>query len=489
MVKRFFFFLFFFSLSLSYAQDTTKVPLTILYFNDLHAQNLPYKEITSDSTYRMVGGIAYLAGLIDSLRKIIPNTVVLDAGDDFSGTPICTMTKGKSQVELLNLIKPGAITLGNHEFDYGYLNLKQVFYLQSHVVYPYNIDFGDFNYVNTRGFIGSDPKWVVGIISLMTEDLPNLTLKKNIAGLKIENPIEYAKYLAERYEDIIIALTHLGLDADKILADSVPDIDVIIGGHSHTVLKQPVIENGVIICQAGSRGKYLGRLDLVIDTKGDSVYSWKNELILIDPMKITPDKEVTELVEKYETLVDSLLGDTIGELKTPWRKNYKGESNLGNWEADVMCEYAKTDFAFMNSGGLRKDLPAGPITERDIWEINPFSNYLVRFSVMGKELKNIIQHQCTNARELLQISGLSYAYDTSIKKLSEARINGQKIKDGKKYSGATNNYVTDQFEKFFGFTPKEIIEMSDALDRDVFIQAVKKQKVIDSKIEGRINIH
>jgi 2',3'-cyclic-nucleotide 2'-phosphodiesterase (5'-nucleotidase family) len=198
-------------------------------------------------------------------------------------------------------------------------------------------------------------------------------------------------------------------------------------------------------------------------------------------------------VQELEAMVDATLNEVIGTLLTPWdrKAGRKEESNLGNWQCDVMREATNTDIAFLNSAGIRKNLDAGPITVRDIWEINPFGNTFVTFTVRGDTLRKMMEWQAgVQAREFLQASGLNYVYDSSQPKgqrLLSLEVNGRPLVDTALYSLSTNNYVASHVPEFFGIDQRSV-DLTDTglIDRDVFVAYIRKHKVISSSVEGRI---
>ncbi len=468
--------------------------ILILHWNDFHSQNVPMRSTCAD-TPCYVGGTANLLGLINKFRREQKNILVLNAGDDFQGTPVSSLTKGRSQIELMNIINPDAMTLGNHEFDYGRESLEE------------NLKSAKFNVLcanlwdKRKGKLFLKPYIIkkigrakVGIIGLTTPELFKLSLRENLKDLElldIEKVLrQYISELKKKRVDLIIALTHIGVKGDSIIAVKFPEIGVIIGGHSHTALFEPKHVNKTIICQAGSRGEHLGYLEVSIDLDGDSIYSYSGKLIRVINGIVEPDPIALKKVEELEKIVDKEFGEVIGYLEVDWKRNFYGESNLGNWEADVMREFARTDIAFQNSGGLRKDLPKGEIKVRDIWEINPFGNTFVVFEVDGKTLKNMIEWQVSGKAELMQVSGIRYVFD-SRKNVGERvlsiEVGGKPLDENKRYSIVTNNWVADHLYELFGI-PQNSVEVKNlgVVDRDTFIEAVKRQKVVNSKVEWRI---
>jgi 2',3'-cyclic-nucleotide 2'-phosphodiesterase (5'-nucleotidase family) len=476
-------------------------PLTVLHWNDFHAQNVPFKVTLKDTVRKVdstyyVGGTAALLGYIGQIKDQRGDVVVLNAGDDCTGTPISTFTDGRSQVELMNIINPDAATLGNHEFDYGLENVEKNIASAKYPIVNANL------FDKRKGKLFLPPyivKWFgklkVGIIGVIVRDLPLHTVRENVAGLEMLNIYQVVrKYIAEikskEETNLIMVLSHLGVDEDKVLADSVQGVDVIVGGHSHTALFTPVKENRTIICQAGSRGRWLGELDLMVDLSGDSVYSYKGQLIETAVSKVAPNPVAAAMVAELEKKVDQLMGGVIGKLVVDWTRQGGLEINIGNWETDVMREFCSTDIAFQNTHGIRKDLPAGNITIRDIWEINPFGNEFAVFKVDGATLRNMMEWQADRKGELMQISGMKYRFDSSKpsgSKIVSIEVGGQPVEDGRTYSIATNSYVAGHLYNLFGLPEKDVkVDNLSKVDRDVFVEAVKNQKTIRSLVEGRI---
>jgi 2',3'-cyclic-nucleotide 2'-phosphodiesterase (5'-nucleotidase family) len=395
---------------------------------------------------------------------------------------------------LLNLLRPNAFSLGNHEFDYGKESLSELLHGAGFPVLSANL-------VDTKSgkpFAGTYIIKKIGtanvaIVGLMTQELPTLSVPKNIAGLSVlplsETLNGLVPELKRRGADIIVALTHQGVTEDSLLAVLCPDIDVIVGGHSHTPLYRPKYVNGILIAQAGSRGRWLGRINLTVDVQKDTVTSASAELIECRSADVVPDPVVAAAVNDLEKLADKELNVIIAELTTDWKRSSSGESNIGNWIADAMRSYAGADIAFQNSGGIRKEMLAGAVTVRDFWEISPFSNTLVSFTVDGAVLRSMLAHQVAINDDLCQISGASYVYRIRNGKraLHNVKIGKHPLDEKKKYTIVTNNYVAAQSKKYFGLDlPESAITQLNVIDRDILIEEARRQKKITSVIENRI---
>lgn len=469
--------------------------LTILHWNDFHSQNVPFQVRSSrgDSAY-MVGGSGTFAAYLKKYNSGDSVILKLNAGDDFQGSPVSSITKGESQIQLLNLLHPDAMTIGNHEFDYGSQSLHQKLAETTFPVLSANL----LDAQTSRPFAGTYivrqiGKLKVAIVGLMTSELKTLSLPDNVRSVKVESPIEtinrIVPALKKQGADLIIALTHEGVDDDSLLALHAPDVDIIVGGHSHTPLFEPKIVNGIYITQAGSRGRWLGKIDVMIDTVKDTILTFQSKLIECRSQGVKEDSIVSAKALEFEQLAAKGLSKIIGILKTDWTRTFQGESNIGNWIADAMRAYARTDIAFQNSGGIRKELLAGNITIRDIWEISPFGNTLVSFTVSGRVLREMLQFHIASSNDYCQSSGLTVVYRliNGKKMIHNVKINGKLLDPSKTYSIVTNNYVAAQSQKYFGVSLDEkTVTQLNAIDRDVLIEAVQKQKVISSSIQGRI---
>lgn len=491
-------------ISLGGRVQAQKVPLTILHYNDFHAQNVPMKIPRTDSagnrTVVEVGGSAYMKAYIDKFRKEAQNTIVLHAGDDFQGTPISSITKGKSQIELLELIQPDVMTIGNHEFDYGTQNLRQLFPRATISLVSANLfdksigaPFLPRYRVLNRGGIS------IGVIGLAPRDLKGLTLRENVKDLDVLDADQVVRQTIVELKrnfhvNLIVVLSHLGVEEDTALARAVPGIDVIVGGHSHTPLFKPIRIGNTYVVQAGSKGRWLGKLDLVYDMEKSAIVSGSGKLIETMNSGIIPDSIVAAKVAELESLVDAGLNEVIGTLETDWVPAHgPKESNVGNWQADVIRDFCKTDIAFQNNGGIRKGLPAGPITLRDMWEMNPFGNEFSTFSVTGSQLVTMLTTQAAKEREFCQVSGLKYMYDFSLPKEKALQIwvDGKPMESEKHYTVSTNTYVAGHLYDIFRLPEKDIEVRAMypvELDRDVFIRRIKTQKRVSSVVEGRIII-
>ncbi|MFN3560553.1 MAG: bifunctional metallophosphatase/5'-nucleotidase [Chloroherpetonaceae bacterium] len=478
--------------------------IKIIHWNDFHAQNTT-RTLRKDGKPYRVGGSAVLKGYIDSLRNLAPDrSLVLFAGDDFQGTPISNFTKGRSQVLLMNELKPDAVVPGNHEFDYGKDNFISLLSETKYDVICANL------VVSKTGEPLFPPYKVIErgglkivIIGLITTDLPLLSIPENIDGLEAKDySIVLSKYLpeikAKEKPDAIIVLSHIGLlnkldyVDDLTLSRIYPEIVAFIGGHSHTPLFEPIRKGGGVIVQAGSRGQYVGELELVIDPVGDSLVSFSGKLIETYADSITPDLRVQAMVDSMEAPMKKMMDEQIGILKADWKSKFGESTNIGTWQTDVMREELKVDIAIQNSGGIRKSLNAGPIRVRDMWEISPFGNAFVVFGITGKELRGMLEWQIDGRGEFCDMSGVVCKYNGNLpygKRIKEITVGGKPLDEEKVYVVATNNYAAAQLGALFGLQREVKVNGTPFVDHDFFTEVVRKRKVISGeKREWLINV-
>ncbi|MDZ7262275.1 MAG: bifunctional metallophosphatase/5'-nucleotidase, partial [candidate division KSB1 bacterium] len=268
-------------------------------------------------------------------------------------------------------------------------------------------------------------------------------------------------------------------------------VDVIVGGHSHTRITKPHLVNRKLIVQAGTGCRNLGRLDLTV--VADTVQSYSGQLIDLWVEGIEKNPSLEKEIERFKKQIDEEYGQVIAYLETDWTRASHQESNIGNFLTDCMREYAGTDFALINSGGIRKDLPAGEIKKMDIKEILPFDNVICTFEVTGAQLMKILQENAQAAvyhnHGVLQVSGLSYRWkkqpDGSIK-IVKALINGKPVDSKAIYTGATVDFVLlANAQTYLGFEP-EVKKNLMVKFTDVVMEMVTKKGRIHSVVERRM---
>lgn len=400
------------------AEANRTARLTILHTNDLHSHFLPDHEGN--------GGSANIGAYIKSVKTEGHAVLVLDAGDLVQGTPVSTIFSGKPAFEVYNAIGYDAATLGNHEFDYGFDdNLGKKKAETTNMIAEYR-KIADFPLLSANAVAGGELVADATYIILERD-----SVKYAILGISTDtsrkyeclDPIQTARrYIPELKEkgDIIIALSHLGIEADRKLAAEVDGIDIIVGGHSHTKMSKPEFINGTIIVQAGCHGLYVGRLDLQVDSQSSKIkdYSW--HLVNMPAEGLPPDPETEKVVNKWEKKVEEKVNTKIG-----YNPELITISELKSHIEHIWKETYHTDFALQNDGGTRDSLPPGDILERNIYNILPFDNTLVILMMTRDQINERVDNAVFDKeKEYYSLITNSFAGDSIIEKfnLPEERI-------------------------------------------------------------------
>ena len=493
--------------SLAQAEPKT---IRIVHVNDFHGFAQPTRS-TSDG--RTLGGAAALAGRIDQLRsdESIP-LLLLSAGDMIQGNNWANLTQGRSVIELMNLMRFDAMTIGNHEMDFGQEVLKKRIGEAHFPMLAANVD----------GMPGLKPYVVlnagkirVAVIGVVTEDTPIASNPLNMTGLTFTSPKSAVqRYLPElrREAEIVIVLSHIGHQNDLRLAGEVSGIDVIVGGHSHTRVDVPALINNTLVLQAWEHEKTLGILDITIDN--GRIVNTSSRLEEVDPASPQPDKEVGDLVSKYDAMSASTLGREIGVAlcDLDGRAVRQRETNLGNFIADVIRDTAGADAALINGGSIRTGLPKGAIRVKDIYSIVPFDNYIVAIRMKGSLLRQALEHavsgnEADNPGAFPQISGIRFSYDSALppgNRIREIYVGGKPLDPDREYVVATQDFIVAGGDGFKAFgdairSSRDFAVVGGALKgeklvynnaarwlRDVVVDYIERQKQIDPQTDGRI---
>jgi 2',3'-cyclic-nucleotide 2'-phosphodiesterase (5'-nucleotidase family) len=483
------------------------VELRILHVNDFHGFVEPYKPLGSEE---LLGGIAYLAGRANELRKEKPSLLV-SAGDMIQGDNWANLFQAESVIELMNKMRFDAMVLGNHEFDFGQEILKKRISEARFPILGANVE----GLGALRPYIIKELKGIkLAIIGVVTEDVPASSHPRNVVGLKFTSPIGAVRKYMEELKgkaDVIIVLSHIGYPADRMLAEKVKGIDVIVGGHSHTKITKPVTIGSTLIAQAWKHGKALGVLDLTV--KDGEITKSEGHLEEIKPEKGKEDRDALVVVNKYKERVDVVLNVRIGEAEVDLdgENVRRRETNLGNFITDIMRSSSGADAAIINGGGIRVSIRKGEMKAKDIYSALPFDNYIVAIKLTGKQMKEALEHGVSGVENeegrFPQVSGLAFKYSPSEKRgsrIKEISIAGKPIQFDREYIVATNDFMavggdgykafgeaiksSGDFSTMGGMIKGEKVVYSDSSKwlRDVVVEYIKEKKRIAPKVEGRI---
>lgn len=464
------------------AQGDTEFDLFVVHTNDVHARIVPAD-----------GGMGYakLATLVKAGKAITDNILVLDAGDVTHGTNLANMFKGQTVGEILAMIGYDAVAPGNHDFNYGAENLKELAKLSEAIGGPkvlsaniltedgYNV-FQPYQIYDFNGF-------KVCVFGLTTPDTKTKAHPKYTEGLtfwsdEVLAAAQYAVDLANEYCDYVIVLGHFGLDEDgssgitsKYVCENIKGIDLFVDGHSHTTLPEGLKVGDTLIVQAG---EYLKNVGLVqIHVKDGKVTATYPMLItaadVLDPAnsdlaksfgitEVPDDPEVSAYIAKAQDQLNDILNVVIAEVPV----NLDGEranvrtkqTNLSKLVCQAMTDETGADFTITNGGGIRASIKAGKVTLGDVNNVLPFTNTIAVCEITGAQVYEALEF---GYRMLPETNGGFTQTDLKVvySKFSPAgsRIkrvvlpNGEVIDKNKTYLVATNDFLAaggDGFSMF-----------------------------------------
>jgi len=498
--------------------------LLILHTNDIHAHLMPFE----DPEGTLVGGAAARAALIARLRGFPGKTLLLDAGDVFQGTPFYNFFRGVPDYRSMSLARYDAGALGNHELDDGPARWLRA---RGHAAFPI---------LSANVFVAAESAWAaslapapaavrrsarwiggagvpegarlrflatpyvildvggikVGILGLTTKEIVAIVSRAPNGGVAVSDPITAAAALVpeiRKKADIVVALTHLGVDADRALASRVPGIDVIVGGHSHTYLWQPLFVmsrnangyHGTAITQSGRWGDRVGRLAIAIGP--DGVRGLTDALIPVRPAE-GEDRAVKALLQPYGDSIATAMGKPV--FRTTSRVSMSGledgDTPLGNFVADAMLETSGADIAIINSGGIRAPLPSGTVTVGDVLTVLPFDNTVVRVPMKGWQVRELFDFiaRRIGKRGFAQISGASFVIRNG--RASDIRVGDTVLDSNRAYTVATLDFLYGGGDGYTQFAKAGEAVTTGVLTHDAAIQFLRRHGDYEFKKRGRI---
>jgi 2',3'-cyclic-nucleotide 2'-phosphodiesterase (5'-nucleotidase family) len=355
--------------------------LTILHTNDVHAHLMPLANGR--------GGFAYLAAVIRREREGCDHCILLNAGDLVQGTPVSTIFHGLPVYEIANLFGYDAATLGNHEFDYGWMQARKFIEIAKYPIVTANLANNAGELFTPQPYTILDVNGLrVAVIGGMTEELPTLTNPKSMGDwhpLPLVQTLR--KYLPELRgkADLIVLVAHIDGAEEQAVLETVPDIAVSITGHLHDGLTEARSHDGRVLVRMKSYGEELGRLDLQVDTDTGKLAHWTWKKIPVDSAAIAPAADVAALVNRWEGQVKELVDRPLAVSRRAFTP-YELKSLLER----ALRDETGADFAFINLGGVREGLPRGQLLERNIWNVMPFDNAVVVGTFKGKDLPAVV---------------------------------------------------------------------------------------------------
>ncbi len=471
----------------AFAAPAGAFTLDILHINDFHSRIESINKFDStcssegEAAGACFGGAARLATEISARRAAAEargeHVLLLSAGDNFQGSLFFTTYSGKAELAFLNEMGFDAMTLGNHEFDLGPAPLVAFIDGANFPVLFGNTDasadprLGPLDKDPLILDVGDEKVAILGAIAAETAEIstpgPTVTFGDPIAYLK-----DAVAAVEAQGVDHIIVLSHVGVPEDIRIAEQVPGIDAIVGGHTHTLFSNsvegapepyPLMVEGpggtaVPIVSAGAYSKYLGELTLTFDD-GGLVTAASGGTVLLDA-SVTPDPELLEEIKTYAGPIEDLkakkvavIGADIDGTRESCRA---GECQMGDLVADAMLDRVKgqgVTIALQNGGGLRASIAGGEVSKGDVLAVLPFQNTLSTFNIPGAGIVAALENGVSQVEEgggrFPQVAGLKFTWDASVPpnagRIKEVWVSEAgawvPINPAKTYSVATNNFL------------------------------------------------
>jgi len=415
--------------------------IVIFHSNDIHGK---------------IDNFAKVAAIIEAERKSGADVFYFCAGDNFTGNPIIDQYEppGEPMLELLNRLGLDLLCPGNHEFDIGLENLGKFAARARFPLVSANIQapagmlpqLRPSVVLRTRGGIRIA---VFGLLQIEAGNGLPSTHPDKVRGLRFSEPLARAREMKglRRGNQVFLALTHIGYEDDLRLAAQMPELDAIIGGHSHTRVDPAETVNGVLVAQAGSDNRYLGRVELLV--RGGRVVEKKGGLIDLGG-KLAEDPEVKAMIVRFNQ--NPALARLI--IEAPFA--IEGKDALGSLMTDAICRSHGLDVAFQNNGGIRLNRLPEKITLKDIYTLDPFGNQVVEIDMNAQEIRSLVHAAFAKGGDIdLQVSGLSYTVrvgaDRAIREILLRGPDGAPLPEDRTFKVGVSSYVASSYD----FTHKD----------------------------------
>lgn len=481
----------------SYSAAAEPVRLTFFHVNDIYEYHPSHG----------FGGLAELSTLLKQRNAQSPNPLFTFGGDLISPSLASNLTKGAHLIALFNLLAPVAAVPGNHEFDFGpavfaeRIGESRFPWIGSNVLGSDGRPFGGMvasRIVETGGV-------KVGFLGILTAHTGELALADGVTfANETETARATARSLRAKGAEIVVALTHLDIEQDRVLARTVPEIDLILGGHDHDPIA--IKESGALVLKAGQDAEWLGEVEMLVD-RPDPGQSGKTKVTPLgwrfDSVRdVAPDPALAPVIAATDALLSESLDQPLTVLDQPLDSRTGivrgGEAAIANLFADALRAHFGADAALINGGGLRGNrlYPAGAtLHKRDVLTEMPFGNAVMLLDVTGAQLRAALEHGLsgldTMAGRFPQVSGLAVRYDPTRpagQRLVSAAIGGAPVEDGKTYRLATSDYLAHGGDGYAGLKQARVIVDSSGgpLLANVVGDYLARIPRIAPRIDGRL---
>ena len=480
--------------------------LVLLHSNDMHGDFL-----AEDVDDKLVGGVSMLSGYINKVREEEPNTLYCIAGDMFRGSVIDSDYRGISTIEIMNMLAPDVVTLGNHETDYG---ISHLLFIEKCANFPIinanmHIKINNARLFSPYKIIEIDGMKIL-FIGILTEEVLAQTKGDGLVGtfVDVEEAAKEVGRICNAHNavdiDFTVLLTHIGFEEDKKLAallDPAFGVDVIIGGHSHTFIEKPAKVNDILIVQAGTGTDQIGRFDITVDTLHNCVADYKWRTVPIDSKHCPRDEKLESILTKYKSSTDEKYSRMVTRFsKKMTHPSRTQETELGGLFAEIMRECLHLDIMLLGSGSIRNE-ELGPIVLlSDLVECFPYDDSIHMLKIKGSQLKRMIAYMLRDEVwagahcEFYQFSdGFRVAYDRKTHEFAEFSLNGAPVEDGELYTVGLQNFTFNNTEIAFGISLDELNQNGGSRVvatscRDILDEYLTEHQHLGREIDGRLTL-
>jgi 5'-nucleotidase len=513
------------------AAPPAPLKLTILHANDVHSRlqmvNAQGSNCSAQDAAqnRCFGGVARMAGLFEVQKREAlaagRQVLVLNAGDEFQGSLFYTHYKGTAELETANLIGYDAMAIGNHEFDDGPANFARFLAGARFPVLSANVDSS--NEPSIRGkyrdhVVLERGGVKIAIIGATTEDTPEISSSGPTVRFPRAETVLPAIVERLRGQGVthVVLLSHLGLSRDRQVAAAVDGIDVVVGGHSHTLLGNgiqgaegpyPVVVKGpsnrdVPIVQAGSFSRHIGRIDLDFDAAGNVLSAAGNTIPVVQ--SIVPNAAIQAAVDRLDAPLVQVRNQPVGTGAVTYALDgcRARECALGNLVAEAMLvatRGAGTTIAVQNGGGLRAGIAEGQITLGNVLATLPFQNNIATLKLRGRDLvaalENGLSQVAENGGRFPQLAGarltwaLSRPVGSRVISLEVRRPDGSflPVDPDALYTVATNDFMRRGGDGYVVFRDRAVdpYDFGPGLD-DALASYIRANSPVRIAVDGRI---
>ncbi len=524
------------------AETDDLIRLHLLWTNDLHGHIAPEGARFMNPNFPPpLGGAASAAHYIKEVRAAAAargeDVLLVDVGDMFQGTPIGSKTAGEAVIDYFNAIGYDFAVPGNHDFDLGrevtenLARMSRFPWVCANLVEEASGDLVDWC---VPTLMLEKAGVMIGVIGVITPATAHMSFPDNIRGLKFlpmaETIAKYRERLRQQGADLIFLAIHEGLPFDPAegwaeiagtqeeavervgtyggysqydtpnlmeLVNRLPGIDFAVGGHTHRGYPEPWIDpvNHTLCFETYGNGSSLGHAILLVDRHTRRLVGYdrphdRGTIVTLFEDELWPDTEITEVIRPWREKTDAELEQIVGHTAVPLTRGDAGSNLVGNLVTEAMIAYFDADFAFQNLGGLRADLPAGPITARDIFSILPFGNELVLVRMTGEMMRRVVERKLRGSSSGLCIAGAEIAYDTgrpNDDRVVSFLVGGEPLDMQKEYRVVVNDFLMEGNSglDFLTTIPEEKVQLTQVTTAEALERYLQRHSPVRPRIDGR----